>query len=98
MGLVVAVIVQTGSAELPVQVLFESQPLADVQVAAMGRRGKKVTINRARTDKAGRVELKIDHAGEWIVRLVYLRRCSEPEMADWESFWAAMTFGVSGRK
>jgi uncharacterized GH25 family protein len=85
-------------ARLPVQVLFESKPLADVQVAAMGRRGKKVTINHARTDKEGRVELKIDHAGEWIVRLVYLRRCSEPEEADWESFWAAMTFGVSGRK
>ncbi len=86
-------------AMLPVQVLFESKPLADVQVAAMGRRDrKKVTINRARTDAKGRVELKIDHSGEWIVRLVYLRRCVEPEEADWESFWAAMTFGVSGRK
>ena len=41
---------------------------------------------------------EIDHAGEWIVRLVYLRRCEEPEEADWESFWSAMTFGVSGGK
>ncbi len=84
---------------LPVQVLFESKPLADVQVAAMGRRGrKKVTIHRARTDASGRVELNIDHAGEWIVRLVYLRRCVEPEEADWESFWAAMTFESPGRR
>lgn len=90
--------VKPGTA-LPVQVLFESKPLADVQVAAMGRRGrKKVTIHRARTDAEGQVELPIDHAGEWIVRLVYLRRCEEPEEADWESFWSAMTFGVSGGK
>jgi uncharacterized GH25 family protein len=85
--------------KLPVQVLFESKPLANVQVAAMGREGKEqVTINRSRTDKEGRVELKIDHAGEWIVRLVYLRRCVEPEEADWESFWAAMTFESPGRR
>ena len=84
---------------LPVQVLFESKPLADVQVAAMGRQAtKKVTIHRARTDDNGMVEMKIDHAGEWIVRLVYLRRCVEPEEADWESFWAAMTFEAPGRK
>jgi len=25
---------------------------------------------------------------------VHLRRCSEPKKADWESFWAALTFGV----
>jgi uncharacterized GH25 family protein len=81
---------------LPVRVLFESRPLADVQVAAMGRDGEdKVTVVRSRTDKKGQAELKIDHAGEWIVRLVYLRRCTEPKEADWESFWAAMTFEVT---
>jgi hypothetical protein len=42
--------------------------------------------------------LKIDHSGEWIVRLVHLRRCSEPKEADWESFWAALTFGVAEGK
>ena len=83
-------------AKLSVQVLFESRPLKNVQVSAMGRReGKPVTVHEARTDADGRLALPLDHAGEWIVRLVHLRRCPDPEIADWESFWAAMTFDVA---
>jgi len=28
------------------------------------------------------------------VRLVHMRRCPDPAEADWESFWAAYTFGA----
>ncbi len=83
---------------LAARILFQSRPLAGAQVAAFGRRGKQITIVTARTDKKGRVKLKIDHSGEWIVRLVHMRRCSEPKEADWESFWAALTFGVAEGK
>ena len=81
---------------LPVQVLFESRPLANVQVMAMGRNGDDVTIHSQRTDAEGRAQFTLDHPGEWIVRLVYLRRCPRPKKADWESFWSAMTFEVVG--
>jgi len=80
---------------LPVRVLFQSKPLVGAQVSVFGRQGKKVTVHAARTDARGRVSLKIDHPGEWVVRLVYLRRCPEKKEADWESFWSAMTFGVT---
>lgn len=80
---------------LSLRVLFQSKPLAAAQVSAFGRQGKKVTVHTARTDSKGRVSLKIDHPGEWVVRLVYLRRCREKKKADWESFWSAMTFGVT---
>lgn len=86
--------VQPGGA-LPVQVVFESRPLGDVQVTAMGRRGEEVTIQHLRTDGEGMAQFTLDHPGEWIVRLVYLRRCPRPKKADWESFWGALTFAVT---
>ncbi|MCH2571085.1 MAG: DUF4198 domain-containing protein [Planctomycetes bacterium] len=79
---------------LVVQVFFDGKPLVDVQVGAMGRKEGEVTDRHARTDKSGKVSFKIDHPGEWIVRLVHLRQSTDPEEADWESFWSAMTFGV----
>lgn len=37
----------------------------------------------------------LTHSGLWVVRLVHLRRAPAGEVAaDWESFWAACTFGV----
>ena len=77
-----------------VQVIFDGKPLVGVQVGAMGRKGNNITDQHYRTDKNGMVSFKIEHRGEWIVRLVYLRRCTDAKEADWESFWSALTFGV----
>ena len=78
------------------QITLDGKPLKGVQVAALGRTDDKVSDKHARTDSKGEVNFEVDHSGEWIVRLVHLRRCSDQE-ADWESFWAALTFFVPAK-
>lgn len=78
--------------ELKFQVIFDGKPLADRTVFADNRASK---TQKMTTDKNGRVTIKIDRSGLWLVRLVTMRRCAaECGEADWESFWGAITFGV----
>jgi uncharacterized GH25 family protein len=75
------------------RVLLDNNALANVQLAALGRQAGKVTDIHTITGKNGVASLKLPHTGEWLVRLVYLRRCSQKDVeADWESFWAALSF------
>jgi uncharacterized GH25 family protein len=77
------------------RVLLDNNALPNVQLAALGRQADKVTDIHTTTGKNGVASLKLPHTGEWLVRLVYLRRCSQKDVgADWESFWAALTFLV----
>lgn len=80
---------------LKVQVLFEGKPLADRDVFANNRSGENVTTQKLKTDKSGKITVDLDKSGLWLVRLVNMRRCRQDcGDADWESFWAALTFGV----
>ncbi|MGI9037107.1 MAG: DUF4198 domain-containing protein [Pyrinomonadaceae bacterium] len=74
------------------QVLFDGKPLADRTVFADNRASE---TQKMTTDKNGRVTMKIDNKGLWLVRLVNMRRCRQDcGEADWESFWGALSFGV----
>ncbi len=75
------------------RVLLDSKALANVQLAALGRHGDKITDMHTTTGKNGVASLKLPHTGEWLVRMVYLRRCEQKDVkADWESFWTGLTF------
>lgn len=76
------------------QVLLDGKPLANVQTAAMGRKGEQLTDVHAKTNQQGMVTYTLSHSGEWVVRLVHLRKCKDQEDIDYESFWSAITFGV----
>jgi uncharacterized GH25 family protein len=77
---------------LKFQINFDGKPLADRAVFADNRASK---TQKMTTDKNGRVTIKIDRSGLWLVRLVTMRRCAaDCGEADWESFWGAITFGV----
>jgi uncharacterized GH25 family protein len=83
--------------ELPVRVEFEGKPLAGFKVAAHHRAGDTLTTATATTDKDGKAALKLPKAGPWIVRGVHMRRVAEKNPnppADWESFWASVTFAL----
>lgn len=74
------------------QVTFDEKPLADRMVFADNRDG---ATQKMMTDGRGRVTMKIDRKGLWLVRLVMMQRCqNDCGEADWESFWSAFTFGV----
>ncbi len=81
-----------GGGELPVRLLYEGKPLAGALVMALQRgRPDKVT---ARTDAKGRAVLKLDRPGFWLVKAVQMIPAPADAGADWESFWASLTFAL----
>lgn len=77
--------------QLRFQILFNGKPLPNRTVFADNRDAPTQTM---KTDKNGTVRMTITHAGMWIIRLVDMQRCkTDCAEADWESFWAAFTFG-----
>jgi len=80
---------------LKVRVTFEGKPLsAGAKVFAYNRDGEAISEQSQRIAGDGMATFKIDKAGEWLVRLVYMRRCGKCTDADWESFWGAYSFGM----
>jgi len=80
---------------LTVRVLFEGKPLAGAKLFAHHQAGDKVTTKTVRTGKDGTATIKLDKAGSWLLRLVHMRPCTGDADADWESFWAACSFGLN---
>ena len=87
-----------GGGELPVRLLYEGKPLAGALVMALQRdRPDKVDKVMARTDARGRVTLKLDRPGFWLIKAVHMIPAPPDAGADWESFWASLTFSLPAR-
>jgi uncharacterized GH25 family protein len=80
--------------ELPVRVQFEGKPIADVQVAAMCAADPGDRVVR-RSDAGGHVTLPLARAGFWLVKSVHMLRSPDQQQAEWESFWASLTFDTT---
>lgn len=84
--------------ELPVQVLFRGKPAADVAMeVAWLVAGKAVVKVVGRTDGEGRVKVPVKATGPHRLHAIVMERCADAKAADWESFWASLTFAVAGR-
>ncbi|MFN0241633.1 MAG: DUF4198 domain-containing protein [Planctomycetota bacterium] len=78
-------------AELCVQVTFEGRPVGGVLVGCASSAAPEREV-RKRSDAEGRVRLTLDREGLWLVRAVHMIPCPDTADADWESFWASVTF------
>lgn len=79
-------------AALPVEFRYRNQPVANVLVVAFTAEapGNKFS---ARTDADGRVSVPLAADGTWIVKAVHIDELPPEETrAEWESFWATLTF------
>jgi Domain of unknown function (DUF4198) len=78
---------------LPVRVLFRGKPAVGLQLetAWSGDRKSKTAI-AGKTDDSGMIAVPIINAGKWRLHALVMERCSEPQAADWESYWASITF------
>jgi hypothetical protein len=85
-----------GGGELPVRLLYEGKPLAGALVVAFTKDRPQAKV-AARSDAKGRVRLKLDRPGFWLVKAVHMISAPADSGADWESFWASLTFEVPGR-
>lgn len=79
---------------LKVRVLFEGKPLSNAKIFADNREAEDVRTQESKTSGDGTAMFKINRSGLWLVRLVHMRRCKNKTDGDWESFWAAFTFGA----
>jgi len=77
--------------KLPVKLLYESKPIANVTVIAFNSAAPEDT-QRIRTDANGRAEIAINKPGIWLVKAVHIIEVTGSDKAQWESFWASLTF------
>lgn len=81
--------------ELPVRVLVQGKPAADIQLeAAWAENGKSKTVVIGRTGAEGRIRVPLAAAGKWRLHSLKMERCADPAAADWESLWASLTFEI----
>lgn len=80
---------------LPIRVLFRGKPAPGLQIesAWSGKGGRKTTVV-GRTGPDGRLKVPLAAAGLWRLHTIKMESCEDPAVADWESFWASLTFAV----
>ena len=79
------------------RLLFRGEPLEDALVSATyaGATKKADTYAQsARTDRNGIVTFRLTNTGAWLVRTVHMLPTTGLREADWESWWASVTFDV----
>jgi uncharacterized GH25 family protein len=79
--------------ELPVSLTYEGRAISGVLVVAMNRANPAAKIS-ARTDKNGRVALKLPQGGMWLIKAVHMIQAPAGANADWASYWASLTFDL----
>jgi len=77
--------------ELPVTLLYRGKPLAGALVVAIPHDAPDARVT-GRTGADGRVRLRLDRPGDWLVKAVHMVPAPAGSGADWESFWASLTF------
>lgn len=81
---------------LPVQLLWRGKPAANIRVerawAAGGKHNMEIV---GRTGADGRIAVPVDKAGRWRIHGVAIERAAQSAEADWESYWATLTFEVN---
>lgn len=84
----------TAGKTLPLLLNYSGKPLAGVLVIAFTA-DQPARRFQARTSRAGTVNLPLDWAGRWLVKAVHMIEVPDSDpAADWESFWASLTFEV----
>src|SRR5581483_1714380 len=82
---------------LQVTILFKGKPLPDAQVSAVyagaKMQGHSYPIS-SRTDSDGQAVLRLDRAGLWYARIIYMRPAEDDPEVDWRSYFATLTFEI----
>jgi len=76
---------------LPVKVLFKGVPAKNLQLFAAST-GAPANKNIGKTDANGRIAVPVT-PGKWRLHTILMERITAPD-ADWESFWATLTFEI----
>jgi uncharacterized GH25 family protein len=77
--------------ELAVRLLKAGQPVPDAAVGLVAANSKPGALSK--TDSGGRVRLRFDHGGWWLIRATLLERSTKPDL-DWDSRFTTLTVFV----
>lgn len=98
-GLPIEIFVEQNPATLKVgskvsfKIMFEGKPLFGARVSVWNRYNNRTIRQPIFTQQDGRIETHISNPGPWMVSVVKMVPSKDPK-ADWESYWASLTFGV----
>jgi hypothetical protein len=83
-----------GGQPLPIRVLFRGKPAAgqQIEVSWAGAGVARQMSIAGRTDKNGRLDVPLGRPGKWRLHTVLMERCADQKAAEWESYWASLTF------
>jgi len=79
--------------EFPMRLVHEGKPLEGALIVALNQTDPGVRIS-ARSDRRGRVALRLPRNGVWLVKSVHMVPAPPETKADWESLWASLTFEI----
>jgi hypothetical protein len=83
----------TPGATLPVRVLWRGQPAKGLRVEKAWATGGKNGIEIVgRTDAEGRIQVPFEKAAKWRLHTVAIEPVANDPEANWESYWATLTF------
>lgn len=82
--------------DLTLRLLYRGQPLEGALVTAFNKAAPQTKL-KAHTDKDGRVTFALTRPGTWLVASVHQVPTAWYVRADWESFWASLTFDLPAR-
>lgn len=80
--------------ELSVRLLHGGRPVPDVAVGLLAGKAKSGSL--AKTDSEGRVRLRLDRGGWWLIRSTILEPSSKPDL-DWETRFSTLSVFVGAK-
>jgi hypothetical protein len=80
-----------GQRKFSARLLYRGKPLEGALVVAFTKQSPLDKL-KVRTDKDGRAVLDLNKPGVWLINCVHMIPGSLLSRADWESFWASLTF------
>jgi uncharacterized GH25 family protein len=80
--------------ELPLKLLKNGRPVPDLAVGLVA--GKAKSGSMSKTDSEGRVRLRLERGGWWLIRATLLEPSSKPDL-DWESRFTTLTVFVTAK-
>jgi uncharacterized GH25 family protein len=75
---------------LNIRVLFNSKPISNLAVFAFNS-AEPEQQQRTATNADGEARIAVLSSGTWLIKAVHIYEIDNPN-ADWESFWASLTF------
>ena len=87
-----------GGATLPVRLLWQGNEVPGAQIALFRRSGTGAVIRTTyRTDETGMASIPLTGNGTYLLSAVHLEESPAESGAVWNSTWASLTFGLTGR-